>query len=346
MNAMAAVGTVQRAPEIVVVHDGKPVEHVGASSKMIVIIAAGVGVLFLIIGMALGRSSRGATDFNDGIASSSAILDGNKAFKQTLNEIQTKIFEKIQPTTANNPQAKPKANPKITPDHNVDVQLSKVSAKLEVKANQYALVRNVTNDNDTAGEVLELYAGLTELRAMIDLHVRASQTDDQAYKAAQAAAEKANVKPEENASLAGSLRYAIVLSGPTEKDKTAPFGAKLVELGPPYCGGKLATGGKCGEGEQPSAFGYRSDLGTSNWTPGEPADPADKVSIEKILPFVPSPTLDSIIRGKEASAAENAYALRVQAIVDKTDELLKKANKLEANLQKAASQSTKFTFFM
>ena len=32
MNAMAAVGTVQRAPEIVIVNDGKPVENVGASS--------------------------------------------------------------------------------------------------------------------------------------------------------------------------------------------------------------------------------------------------------------------------------------------------------------------------
>ena len=31
MNAMAAVGTVQRAPEIVIVNDGKPVENVGSS---------------------------------------------------------------------------------------------------------------------------------------------------------------------------------------------------------------------------------------------------------------------------------------------------------------------------
>ena len=87
-------------------------------------------------------------------------------------------------------------------------------------------------------------------------------------------------------------------------------------------------------------------MGTANWTPGEPAEPADKVSIEKILPLVSTPTLDSLVRGKEPSAAENAYALRVQAIVDKADELLKKANKLEPNLQKAASAGTKFTFFM
>src|SRR4051812_34556100 len=32
MNAMAAVGAVHRAPEIVIHHDGKPVEHVGAQS--------------------------------------------------------------------------------------------------------------------------------------------------------------------------------------------------------------------------------------------------------------------------------------------------------------------------
>ena len=346
MNAMAAVGTVHRAPEIVVVNDGQPVHQVGGSSKLLAIVAIIVGVLGIVIGMAFGRISRGASDFNDGVNSASTILEANKALKSTLNDIQTKIFEKIQPTTASNPQAKPKAHPNIIPDKDLDKKLSQISAKLEIKAAQFALVRNITNESDAAGEVLEFYAGLTELRAMIDLHVRASTSEDQAYKAAQAAADKANVKPDENASLAGQLRYAVVISGPTEKDKSAPFGAKLVELGPPYCSGKLATGGKCGEGESPSAYGYRSDIGTNNWTPGEPAEPADKVSVDKILPFVPSTTLDMVVRGKEPSAAENAYALRVQAIVDKTDDLLKKANKLEPGLQKAASAGTKFTFFM
>ena len=42
MTAMAAVGTVQRTPEIVIVHDGKPVENVGALTQIQVPAGAGL----------------------------------------------------------------------------------------------------------------------------------------------------------------------------------------------------------------------------------------------------------------------------------------------------------------
>src|SRR4029079_864637 len=75
MNAMAAVGTVQRAPEIVIVHDGKPVEHVGASrhgaalAKLIV-----PAVVALIIGLVIGQIAKGANVYNEGLKDARSIL--------------------------------------------------------------------------------------------------------------------------------------------------------------------------------------------------------------------------------------------------------------------------------
>jgi hypothetical protein len=342
MNAMAAVGTVHRAPEIVIVHDGRPVENVGAtSSGARIAVIVGPAVLALIIGLFMGRTSRGGTDFNDGIASAASVYDTVHTLKTgALNDLT-----KIEGLPAATPTGKkPSAHPTVVPSAKLDRALSQLSAKLEVKPEKYAIVRNITLDYDTAGDVLRFYAGLAELRAMINLHVAAAVYDDPAYKAAQQAMADAQAKPELNGTLLSGLRYAIVLSG--DKEHSSNYGARFVELGPPYCGTKFATGGKCADNEPQTGYGYRSDPNVE-WKPADPIDPnGGTFAIDKIVPLQPSPTLDTFIHGSQNSAAENAYALRAQAIIDKAQELIELANSLESNLDKAKSQSSKFTFFM
>src|SRR3954465_12468782 len=54
MNAMAAVGTVQRRPEIIFVNDGKPVENGGASGRgasLVKIVAPAVVALAIGVGI-------------------------------------------------------------------------------------------------------------------------------------------------------------------------------------------------------------------------------------------------------------------------------------------------------
>src|SRR5882672_5407489 len=68
MNAMAAVGTVQRAPEIVIVNDGKPVENVGASSRGGAIARlAAPAVIALVVGFLIGQVAKGAAVYNAGL---------------------------------------------------------------------------------------------------------------------------------------------------------------------------------------------------------------------------------------------------------------------------------------
>lgn len=336
MNHMAAVGNVQRAPEMVIVNTGGPVENVGRSSSGAKIAMIAIpGVLALIIGATLGRASRGAEDYNDGVSSASAVLKDEGGFKATLAKVQQAI-----PTQATKAGSKMPLHPDIKPDKTRDATLAKLVAALEVKAQSYTIVRNITTDGDTAHELLAFYAGVEEVRAMINAHTNAATYDDQAF-AGDAAAAAAKLKDTENALFAGALRYAVVVNA--EDGQQA--GVKLVELGPPYCNGRLATTGKCGDGENPSGIAWRADP-SGAWQPGDLAPAGEALASKKVVPFIPTGALDALVKTSPISASEILYARRLQAIFDRADQLINDANKLEANLQKLSSSGTKFTFFM
>ncbi|MDB4953191.1 MAG: hypothetical protein JWO36_760, partial [Myxococcales bacterium] len=82
MNAMAAVGNVQRAPEMVIVHDGKPVENVGSGSGSILKILI-PAIIFLGIGVAVGKIGATAAFHNDGLKGTKSLL-GDKAQPSTV----------------------------------------------------------------------------------------------------------------------------------------------------------------------------------------------------------------------------------------------------------------------
>ena len=336
MNHMAAVGTVQRAPEMVIVHDGRPVENVGSSSRGSKIAMIAIpGVVALIIGVSIGRASRGADDYNDGVAGASVVLKDEGAFKLALTKVQQQI-----PTQATKAPAKMPAHPDIKPDKARDAALEKLVASLEIKPNQYTVVRNITADGDIAHQLLEFYAGVEELHSMINAHVAMAKFDDQAYTAG-LAAEAAKLKDGENALFAGALRYAVVVNA--EEGQQA--GVKLVELGPPYCGGRLATSGRCAEGENPSGIAWRADPSAA-WQPGDLAPNGEALASKKVVPFIPTGALDALVKTSPASASEILYARRLQTIFDRADQLIQDANKLEGNLQKLTSAGTKFSFFL
>jgi hypothetical protein len=264
MNAMAAVGTVQRAPEIVIVNDGKPVENVGsASGKAKIAMIAIPGVLMLIVGVAIGKVGTGASHYNDGLSGAKNLLENEKGLKKTLSELERVLDEH-------------KAKSSYKPDPAVDKELTAIATRLEVKAAAYALARNITHEGDVAMQTLLFYGGIQEIKAALDAHLKAAKSDDQAYLAAQKAGEAKQVKPEQNGYLTGAWRYAVIVTAPAScgddekgKDCELPFGAQLVEIGPPVCDGKVAASGRCGDGATLSGHAYRSEPGNPTFTAGE-----------------------------------------------------------------------------
>ncbi|MEZ4368901.1 MAG: hypothetical protein R2939_21870 [Kofleriaceae bacterium] len=94
MNAMAQMGQVQRAPEIVIVNDGKPVEQVGASTRFATIGKyALIALVPMVIGMVMGAAGRSNSAYNQAIGGAKVIAAGVKASKQSLGELQTVLDE-------------------------------------------------------------------------------------------------------------------------------------------------------------------------------------------------------------------------------------------------------------
>jgi hypothetical protein len=201
---------------------------------------------------------------------------------------------------------------------------------------------------DLAGQIMSFYAGVLEVKGMVDTHVKAAASDDIALKKGKKAADDAALKETENATLAaaGWPRYGILIQAPTDAEHS-DFGAKIVELGPPYCGGpNPVASGKCENNESPTAYTYRNEPGAT-WSKGEiVTSGSDSVPTKKIVPLLPNGTRDGLIKGAEGSASEVFYAKRLRAIADRTKKLLDEANKLQSRLEAESNKSARFTFFL
>ncbi|HEY0481549.1 MAG TPA: hypothetical protein VGD37_28730 [Kofleriaceae bacterium] len=340
MNAMAAVGTVQRAPEIVIVNDGKPVENVGATSRGGTIVKlVAPAVVALILGVVIGQIAKGANVYNAGLKDARTILgdpqsgSSVKYLKKTLAEIDGVLDEM---KTKNN----------YRPDTAADKKLRDYSARLEVKPDK--VYRTGTIDPDLNVSVMTFYGGAAEVKGMLDSHVKAAANDDLALSTARTASAAAAVKDTENATLAsaGAVRYGALIQAPTDTDRGADFGVRLVELGQPYCGAALATNGKCDNGESPSAFAYRGEP-SGGWTKGDlQAQGSDSVPAKKLLLLLPSGTRDALIKGNEPGASEVFYVKRLRALSDRIKKLIDEANKLEQRLQAESNKGSRFSFFL
>lgn len=350
MNAMAAHGTVQRAPEIVIVHDGKPVEHVGAQSHGAMIAKIGIPTaLGVVIGIIVGSVGSSASDYNKGLNGAKAIL-GDKNTPSTVAELK-KALSDIDTFLDD---AKTKKN--FRPDSATDKQLQAMVSKLEVKQELVFRAKENALDAETSGQILTFYSGVIQLKSMVDQHLKSATSDDQAFANAAKKAAEGQLSDTDNAPLAGQFRYAVYVQAPTDTDKV-DFGAKLVELGPPVCNGKVATSGKCGEGEAPSKFTYRAEPGLT-WSQADLAmGGQDSVPTNKLVMFLPGGVRDSLVKGADGVASETLYTKRLRAIYElihgKTGPdgkpvggLIEEGNKLEQRLQQVANKGKKFSFFM
>jgi hypothetical protein len=351
MNAMAAVAQVQRAPEkeyIVVTHDGKPVENVGAQSHgaSIAKMAIPAGIA-LIVGLAVGKIGSGASNYNDGLRGARAIL-GDK------NAPSTVAMLKKQLSDLDNLLDEAKTKNGFKPNLELDKKLKEMALKLEVNNELVFRAKQNTLDADTSGKILAFYAGITEVKDMIDIHNKAAAGDDIMLKKAKEAADKATAGANEQ--LAGSLRYGVLLSAPTETDRSE-FGAKLVEIAGVYCGGGNSPVAKCPEGEYPAAFAYRNEPGSTPIKGDLVQTGSDTLPGKKIVPLLSNGIRDSFIKGGEPTVSEYYYTRRLRALYDRVHGkvgqdgkpqggLIEDGNKLETRLQTEAGKSTRFSFFM
>ncbi|MEJ7600733.1 MAG: hypothetical protein WKG01_22705 [Kofleriaceae bacterium] len=353
MNAMAAVGTVQRAPEIVIVNDGRPVENVGSSSTGAKLAKIGIPALAtLVLGIALGKVSASANHHNDGVAGAKVLIGDDKSVgsikyvKKQLADLDKKLNDL-------------KDKNGLRPDLETEKELQKFVAALEVPPQKLAAARNVTNQGEIATRIISWYAGAAEVRSMLDTHLKSGKADAQQLAAAKKAGELAKMSSTQNKYLSGQTRYAVVMSAkatcddnltPADRAKKgcdARFGAMFVELGPPFCNNTLATSGQCPEGAQVDAVSFRTSANyDKGWQKGTVVtETADAVPAKGLVPLIDNEILDTFLKTNAAGASELVYQRRLKTIIDRTQALIKDANRLEPDVLQTA-KGERFTFFL
>jgi hypothetical protein len=347
MNAMAAVGTVQRAPEIVIVNDGKPVENVGQSGASGTIVKIAVpAAIALIVGVAVGKIGQSASSYNEGLRGARAILGDKQTpstvamLKKTLSDMDNLLDE-----------AKTKNG--FRPNLEVDKQLKELAAKLEVKTDLVFRAKQNSLDAALSGDIYKFYAGIAEIKDMVDFHNKAAVFDDLSLKKGKEAADAATAQ---DGPLAGQYRYGVMVQAPTDTDKV-DFGAKIVEIAGVYCGSSNTPVAKCPDGEYPSGFAYRNEPGGSATKGDLVTSGSDNVPTKKVLMLLPNGVREALIKGNEPTVSEVYYTRRLRALYERihgkvgqdgkaAGGLLDDGNKLETRLQTEAKKSNRFSFFM
>jgi hypothetical protein len=354
MNAMAQIGTAQRAPEFVIVNDGKPVESVSTGSKAASIAKFAVpAFVALILGWLLGAAGQSAVFANKSIDSANNVAVAITRAKKDLSDLQSNLTDALKKSGG-------KIDPSVTKV--ISDALQKPTFKMssnqrpdevkepEADAGVYRIPEGEF-DPGMAGRVIGFYAHLNELAQMMDEHVKAARTDDLAI--AQGATAAGNAQTTINGQ--SILKYAIILANPSDADRTSgkvagPTGAQLVEIGPQLCGDRsLAKDGVCPDG--PPGIGYRlmpsSTDSASQWSRAEVAKAAagQPYPLNSLVELAPTGVLDSVVKGAMPSATEIIYQHRVDTIRASIEQLLTEGEAVNNSLKKMPNKK-KFTFFL
>jgi len=324
MNAMAAQQAHHRAPEIIVVNDGTPVESVGAESKAVRYgKIAGFILGPLIVGLAVGQISSSAKRSNEVIDDAALIRDDLKKLNNGLVGLNDILLE-----GKNRGSGKFVVNDiKLTADLET-FDFPKVDNGVVYQSAMYELPVEVVEN------LLYYYQELAALRELVSEHVTKSKQDAKAIdEAGKRLAEK----------LKGGLAFGALISPPSEDEAKAGFPPKvrIVELGEPLCDGKP---GRC---PKPDGFTVRENAQNLSWSNQRFSQVSgEAVSTAGVLFVEPTPVLTDAIAGGDASLAQTFYMKRVAAIDEKVTLLTDIGNKLVGQLNAKANESKKFTFFM
>lgn len=303
MRAMASAQQAVAGPEIVVVNDGKPVESVERKSPLVRygLTAAMIGVP-LVLGLLLGNVTARSSVNDEARADAVTVGEDINRVRKGLQDVQDALLLSLQDGPGG--QAFPVNDEKLTAALATDSLLPTIDPEIFRK-------RFYILDGGLVAQVLEFYMNVISIREMIDEHLKATANDAKAMAEGKTRIDMA--KPDEKVNRYLTFyRYGIIV----QADKDKEFGARMVEIGPPYCQDrKASTTGKCEDGP-PIGFGTRPDA-TNNvgFAPTELGIAQEgSVPAEKLLPLIPTPLFESLQKGSEQSIAETAYLRRVTAL--------------------------------
>jgi hypothetical protein len=342
MNMMAAVGAAQKAPEIIIVNDGKPVENVEGKSRAIVMAKyAGMVLIPLIIGIALGQISKSAKQVNATISAAGGLYEDVNTIRKTT---QDNILDPLLRAKERGEGGAFKLNDgELTEALSDKKQWPFINPDTAFKAYMYDM------DEDLRADIMYFYSDADALVKAVEQHVDQSKNDAKLIEKGQKSVVEAKPDEDVNEFIKKEFsRYGIFIKIPKSDDKApVTFGARLVEIGPPVCQDRKVSATNNCQGGPPIGFGYRLTGAGDGWDLKEFGQPVgENVPADKLLPLVYTPVFERILKGSEPSMAEIGYIKRVNDLMERSQKLVEYGNALEKKLKAKANQSESFTFFL
>ena len=343
MNVAAAQRAIQAAqagPEIIVVEKGEAVESVDTKSKALGYLKiAGIIIAPLVVGIAVGQISSSAKTYNRTIVDAGKIHEDVKVVRKAMVPLQYAFLD-----------ARKRG---FRPD---DAELTEALSSVQlVEPNTTVVYKSWLYELDTTlvGDVLSFYAQSAQLAADLQTHLTLTKGLKKALLSdAVENLKKARPKTTENDIQYSSYRFGAYVEIPTQQDLNDPNGKKMpgvriVEISAPICeDNKPSETGEC-----PGPLkGYRYRLDpTGKWGLKElfPMKPGlESAAVDKLLLIQPTGVFEGLIKGNQPSVAEIYYKERVEALANRTDELIDLATFIEGKLKAKSAEGHKFTFFL
>ncbi len=345
MNVAASQRAAQaaaRGPEIVVIEKGEEVETVERKSQILKgLKIAGIIILPLAVGIAVGQISMSAKQYNRTIRDAGMIQEDVKVVRKSLVPLQYALLD-----------AKKKGFPPNDPDLAKELEGITIAEPNTARVYKSWLYEM---DSTLVQDVLTFYTETLQLTQDLQTHVTLTKRDSKGATLLQEAADNekaAEPIKTESGDAYTPYRFAMYVEIPTQQDLKDPdskkvAGAKLVEIGQPVCEDrKPSETGECPG--KPIGFRYRLDA-TGKWGLKElaPLQPgATSVEVDKLLVVYPTGVIDALIKNNEPSVAELYYQERLRLMTEKVSNLIEIGTDIEGKLKAKSNESKRFTFFL
>lgn len=321
MNAMARQAVVQQAPEIVIVNDGKPVEEVARSGKVLRYVKVGALVLApLIVGYISGGIMQANAQWNKTIDDATRLYDDFNAVGKSLLDLQELL---------NSARDRGGGQFKL---HDAELTAAIEGMKLKAPDTNLLFHSNMYNmDPAVVSDVFGFYMDLTVLYQKVAEHIRLAKLDER--------------KRPDDYVVAGfrAGAFAAVLRVP--QDAKQPPYVEIVELGAPRCAdGKTNPQGCPGE---PTGFQIRNEANGPWLQSIDFARNADQLAPDKIVmianPDRSNDVIDAIIKGATPYLHDVGYRERLREIDEKVKELSETRARILSKLNLERNRGKRFT---
>lgn len=336
MNHMARQGAVQAAPQIVIVDDGKPVEQVSSTARMMGIVKVAVIVIApLVVGYIFGGINTKNTTYNKMISDSKSLFADFQTVGKGLQSVQDALD-----------MAKDRAKGKAVAwddmklvDDLAALKLQSIDPSLLFHSNLYNL------DPAEVTAIFQYYSDLNMLNEKIANHIALTKaTKKKAYRYGVKLDEKGEPR---------NIQFGAILhlpSGDASKDKLKVPYFEIVQLGYPKCSAEQKGDPPPECSDIPYAYKVNTALKQPAWSKDAQVAKSGPLADNTIILFGQDFNVDSnelanalLFEGGEHFVDAQAGSLRIGEITDMVKDLSERRAKLQTMLTTESQRQKRFS---